>query len=452
MIRTASTNIQHIIQILLGKADKGAIHSYLIRGSAGSLLLRIIGTGLVFINSLVLARLLGLTVFGVYTYVITWVSVLAIPAVFGLDKMLIRNLAVYEARSDWGLMHGQLRWSLRFSLVLGLVLALATGAIAWMLIPHSDTTLLAFWIGVILIPIMALTRVRQGALQGLRHVIQGQFPETIVRPVLVITFISSLALLGGIAPGATLAVGAYIAAATVALIVGGILLTRSIPRAVKAAPPEYRQREWIASALPFIAISGMNIISTRLSILLLGVLLTPEAVGIYAVANRITDLIAFVLTAANTALSPAFARLYAMQDMQQLQRIVTRSVRVVMLLTLPIVAIIIVLGPWLLLLFGDAFTRGYTVLLILCIGQIVNVMAGSVGFLLTMTNHANDAAVAVAISLLLSTCFSLLLIPQWGLEGAAIAATLSLIVWNGILVLRVYQRIGVHSTALGKIT
>lgn len=451
MIRTASVNIHHIIDILLGRADKGALHSYLIRGSAGSLILRITGTGLVFINSIVLARLLGVTEFGIYTYVITWMTVLAIPAVFGLDKMLIRNLATYEATSDWGLMHGQLRWSIRFCLVLGVILALSAAAMAWVFVSPTDATLLAFWVGVILIPIMALTIVRQGALQGLRHVVQGQFPETVIRPVLIITFIGGATWVLGRAPVAPLAIGIYVAASAIALMIGGILLTRNIPTVVKTTSPEYRRREWITSALPFITMSGLNIISTRLGILLLGAMLSPEAVGIYAVANRITDLIAFVLTAANTTLSPTFAQLYAKQDMQQLQRIVTKSVRIVTLLTLPIVSVIMLTGHWLLLLFGEAFTRGYTVLFILCIGQVINVMAGSVGHLLIMTNHANDAAVAIAINLLINVVLILFLIPRLGLEGAAIAVTIGMVAWNVFMAVRVYQRIGIHATVFGKL-
>ncbi len=450
MVRTASAKIYHVIDILLGRADKGALHSYLIRGSAGSFILRITGTGLVFINSIVLARLLGVTEFGIYTYVITWMSLLAIPAVFGLDKMLVRNLATYEATSDWGLMHGQLRWSMRFSLILGFILALSAAAVAWVFIPPTDATLLAFLVGVILIPIMALTLVRQGALQGLRHVIQGQFPEMIVRPILTIAFVSAIALIGW-ELGSPLSVGAHVAAAAIGLIIGGMLLTHTIPAVVKTASPEYRRREWITSALPFIAISGMNIISTRLGVLLLGAMLSPEAVGIYAVANRITDLIAFVFAAVNTALMPTFAQLYAKQDMQQLQHIVTKSVRIITLLTLPIVGVIMLTGHWLLLLFGEAFTRGYAVLLILCIGQVVNVMSGSVGQLLIMTNYGFDAAMGFAISLLLNAFFSLLLIPHWGLEGAAIAATLSMAAWNGVLIVRTYQRIGIHATVFGTI-
>jgi len=87
----------------------------------------------------------------------------------------------------------------------------------------------------------------------------------------------------------------------------------------------------------------------------------------------------------------------------------------------------------------------------LSVGQLINAATGSVGLLLIMTGYERDAAICVGISAVLNVVLNATLIPKWGLTGAAIATTSSMMVWNILLAIWVYRRLRIHSTALGEI-
>ena len=93
----------------LGQEKIGSLRSRLTKGAAGTFGLNVAGTGLSFIASVLLARLLGAKDFGTYAYAMTWVGFLSFLTVLGFDKLLIRNVATYQTTSSWGLMRGLIR-------------------------------------------------------------------------------------------------------------------------------------------------------------------------------------------------------------------------------------------------------------------------------------------------------------------------------------------------------
>jgi O-antigen/teichoic acid export membrane protein len=144
--------------------------------------------------------------------------------------------------------------------------------------------------------------------------------------------------------------------------------------------------------------------------------------------------------------------MYAAGEMDKLQRMITKSARVILIGSLPIAIVLILFGHWFLLFFfGQDFILGEKALAILGGGQLLNAASGSVGLLLIMTGHERDAAMCVGVSALLNIMLNAVLIPRWGLEGAATATATTVIFSNSLLAILVYKRLGIHSTALGEI-
>jgi len=170
------------------------------------------------------------------------------------------------------------------------------------------------------------------------------------------------------------------------------------------------------------------------------------------VANREARLIVFILMSVNAALAPTVSILYTSKEMECLQRVVTKSARMTLILSLPVAVGLILFSKWALLIFGHEFTRGNIALAILSLGQLINAAAGSVGMLLVMTGHERDTAVGIGISTVLNVTLNAFLIPWRGIEGAAIATSSSMILWNLLLGIKVYKRLGIDPTALGQIS
>lgn len=420
------------------------------RGASGVFGLRIASAGLSFITGLLLARLLGTIGYGTYTYAMTWVGLLAVPGALGLDKLLVREVAIYETKSEWGLIRGLLRWANKSVLIASSGLALLAAVISGIFVSHQDSlVLVSLWIALISLPLVTLTRLRQAVLKGLNRVMAGQVPEMLIQPVLFIGFTVTAYLLFGQGLTIPWTLGINIAATGIAFTVGTRVLVKTLPPPINKTFPSYKITEWMRSAFPLMLIAGMQIINARIDIIMLGAMKGPKEAGMYSVANHGAELIIFILFAVNTALAPTVVSLYTSGDIKKLQDVVTKSTRIILLFSLPIGLALIVFGHWFLLLFGEAFTQGRTALAILSVGQLFNASMGSVGLLLVMTGHERNAAIGVGISAALNIILNALLIPKWSIEGAAIASASSMITWNILLAVWVYKKIAIHSTVLG---
>ena len=242
-----------------------------------------------------------------------------------------------------------------------------------------------------------------------------------------------------------------IVAAVITLAIGVKLLYGILPHTLKEATPKYQAKTWLYSALPFMFMGSMYLIKSRTDLVMLGAIQGAEAVGIYFAVARGAQLIDFVTNAANTVLGPNIASLYAEGKTEQIEKILIKSSRGVLLISLPIIIALAGFGYWYLLLFGSEFTQGKNALIILCVGQLANVMTGSVGLLLSMTGHERYTLISRGGSTVLNVVLNALLIPRWGIEGAAIATASSAILLNLENTIWVRKKLGIHCTAFGKL-
>lgn len=445
------TITSRLIYLMLDRKKISSLWHYFARVVIGVLCLNIIGTGLAFLINIFLARLLDVAGYGIYAYVTSWLSLLGIPAMLGLDRLITRNVAIYQTQAAWGLMKGLLYWANRAVLLVSVGLALFAAGIAWTLVGQSDWhMLMTFWIGMFTLPFIALTALRQATLRALHSIMSGQILEMLIRPLLFIALVGGVYLLLK-KIDVTWVMGLNLTAAGVTFILGAYLLQRILPGATRVAPPVFQDKIWLSDALPILLVTTLNVINVQASTLILGMIKGTEVVGLYNTAARGAHLIAFTLTAVNVVVGPTFARLYAAGEMQQLQRVVTRSSQGILFISLPLALGFIFFGRWFLLLFGPEFIRAQFALATLSVGEFVNAAMGSVGILLIMTGHERDAAVSIGVGTVVNVVLSLALIPFWGLEGAAVATTLSLIAWNLLMAILVYKRLHLYSTVLGQI-
>lgn len=435
-----------LISLMKGRGQQAEIA----RNAVGSLFLKGVYTALSFAVVVILARLLGAEGYGIYAYAYALVSLLSVPAEFGLPNLVLRETAAALAKREWGLMAGVWHWAGRTTGTLALALALIAGGFVWVRGERiSGEQLATFAWGLTLVPLVALGNLRGAALRGLHKVIQGQLPEQVLQPGVFIMLVLGGAVLspmGRLGPSAVMALQAL--AAALAFAIGARLLVRATPSPAQHASPLYAGRRWLSSTLLLAFTSGMQLINQRTGILMLGLFAAPTDVGLFRVAAQASVLVSFGLGAMNVVVAPQFARLYALGDKARLQRVVTASARAILFFTVPVAAIFLLFGePLLTLVFGAEFAPAYAPLAILTLGQLVNSAAGSVGFLLNMTGHERDTARGVAIAAMGNIVLNLILIPPLGTNGAALATAITMTAWNLSLWLAVRQRLEINSMA-----
>jgi len=303
----------------------------------------------------------------------------------------------------------------------------------------------AIWAACALVPLSALLLFSGSALQGFRRVPQAQLPSQVLRPFL---FGGGILLAGsalgvGISAGGAVALNA--AATAVALGVSLVLLSRAIPAGVAAAAPAYDSAKWMHAVRGFMLISAANLIlSQQADVLVVGTLLSARDAGLYSAASQLSTLIGLGATAIIFVVLPAVSDLHARARVDELQRLVVRTVQTCALVSVPVAVLLVVAGPLVLDAYGSAFTAGYPVLLILSIVQVVAAtMGGLAGYLLTMTGHEWQASRVIVGSALLNLALTIVLTPLLGIVGAALATLAAGLVKLGWLWWYVWHFIGV---------
>jgi O-antigen/teichoic acid export membrane protein len=421
------------------------------RGSVGIFLLRVVGTGLGFVVGILMARLLGAEGFGVVVYASAWTSVVLIASTLGFQQLLPREVARYHSQAEWGLLRGLLAFSRTTVLLCSVSLAGITAMFAWALIgfdaPSTITTTL--WIALVGVPLSSLIQVRQGIMRGLGHVVRGHFPEMLLAPALSCAVFATIYLFYDfpLRPQEVVSIGLVITAS--ALFIGNRILNSVLPDEIRSAKPVTARRTWLSSATPMIMIAGLEVINSQTDIVMLGAMTTADQTGIYTVAARAASLVTFALGSVNMAIGPMMARNYYAGDHSALQEIVRKSAIAIFLFTAPICAGLYFFGEQFLSLYGAEFTEGQMALNFLLIGNLINALAGSVGLILKMTGHERDVLWTGTLAALTNVGLNALLIPKFGIEGAAIATTISISIWPVAAGAMVFRRLGINPTVFG---
>jgi O-antigen/teichoic acid export membrane protein len=187
---------------------------------------------------------------------------------------------------------------------------------------------------------------------------------------------------------------------------------------------------------------------SQLDLLLVGVLATSAAVATYAVPFRLALFVGFPLIIVNQVVPPLIAAWHAGGATERLERTLRATAGLAFLLALAIAAVYVVAGRLLIReLFGAQYEDGYTILLILSAGQILQTFAGSCGFALMMTGHQRTYATLLGISAVSTAALDVALFQIWGIEGIAVATAVALTVQNFVQAWLLRRLTGIGSVA-----
>lgn len=403
---------------------------FLVRSVAGSGAVRLAGMAASFAAGVLLARGLGVEGYGFYSLALAVITIAAIPGELGLPYLVTREVAAASATRDDGKLFGVLRWADRTTAWIAggiaLLIAAAGLALSGRIAPALAGALV---LGAPVIPLIALAKTRGAALQGLNHVVRGQVPWSLLRPLLLALMVGALMLAGTpVTAPAAMALNSLVAA--IVLAISFVWLRQRLPQSRPAILAD-GGRGWLASALPMGAMEGMRVLQAELAILLVGLIAAPGQVGLLRIAI-VTAMMAAAATAiVGQATMPILARLHAQKDRERLQKTVTGAAQAqfvgVVVLSLPL----LVFGePLIALAFGQAYVPAADALRILAAAQIVNAAFGPNAWVLSMAHHEKRVARAMALALLVTALAVPLLTIEWGIEGAAVALFASTLCWN----------------------
>jgi len=428
------------------------LRKQLIKNGIGIIFVKFIGTLLGFLLSIVLARLLGSEGYGVYSFILSLLMLLAIPIQAGLPSLAVRETSKALVSNNWSLIRGLWLWIFRLSLLYFILLCLFLIILfffskEWNHQPRYEV----FLAGFIVIPMGALIISQSAIIRGFGRVVVGSIFDGLIRSSVILVLIATLLLFFPsyeLTPfGAMVIYSIAIAIAFLACLIVLKRLTNIHIKGVNKLPIE--SNSWWRALYPLTIVGGVQLLFGYADVVILGLFQSDKEVGVYRVVVQFSSLVVFGLTVLNQMLHPYFSSLYAEEKIKELQKLVSISSRVIFILALFPTLLFLFFGEVVIsYLYGKEYIVGISALSILVVGQLLNAAFGSVGALLNMTGHEKDAMRGMLIALVVNIVLNFLLIPFFGMEGAAISTVISLLIWNALLRYYVKIRLGIESSGL----
>lgn len=400
------------------------------RGSLQVFLLRISWAVIGFVGQILIARTLGVESYGQYSLIFAWLAVLCLPGRLGFDESSVKFVSKYLASEQPSRAKAFIRYATRYAIVASVLIAIAGYVILtrWVLVDPS--ALNAWFIGLLCLPLMCLNAIRQGMLRGLKRFVYSQLPDSTVRPLIVI-FLIIIASYGlGWTVDLTAVMWISLLALLVAFLLGGWWLGQSMPVNSASGSINPRSDHWLKTSAWMAVLSSSILILNRTDILMLGAMREASDIALYSAAVRIATLFTFGLAAVNMAIAPLISKAHVKGDTEAMQQLMRKAATISMGVSVCLAIGVWFLGGFALSLFGDQYTQAMGVFYVLAGSHLVSAITGPTSTLMNMTGHHKRVAILFALAATINIVLNYLLIPHYGLLGAAIATLISASLWK----------------------
>jgi O-antigen/teichoic acid export membrane protein len=397
------------------------------RQAITAFLVRTTSAGLLYVSQVALARWMGAHEYGIYVFVWTWVLMLGGLANLGLSTAMLRLIPQHRERNELAALRGLLFGGRLLVLAVACSIALAGLALLWCLGDRLEAaSAVATCLGLICIPIVTLTDIQDGVARARGLMALGLVPPYVLRPLLLIVALGA-AHLHGLEVNARIAIAAAILASLGAAIVQTLLLRGRLRRELPPGPRRYSFALWLKTALPFWLIVACDLTLQNADVLVISSYLGPAEVGMYFAAAKTMSLVLFIHYAVASAMANRIAALEARGEQENLRAALADAANWIFWPSLAAGAALLLLGKSMLWLFDPQFQQAYPVMLILAVGLLTRAALGPADVVLNMLGHGAASALLLVASALLSLALSSVLVPAFGLRGAATATSLALI-------------------------
>jgi O-antigen/teichoic acid export membrane protein len=404
---------------------------------------RIISAAIAFVSQIVLARLMGEFEYGIFTFVWVLVVVFGNLSCLGFHTVVIRFLPIHETRGEHDLVRG-LNWTARvFALISASILA-ASGFAFLQVFDHivPDYWMVPVFLGLFTLPMIALGDVLDGTARANGWALTALGPTYILRPLLILAFML-IALWWGADRSARTAMEAALAATYLTTLMQFVRVTWRLRRHLGPGSLAFDIRPWTRFALPLFLVDGIGFLLTNSDVVVVGLYLPPDQVAIYFAAAKTIALVQFVYFSVKAAAAPRFSAIIARNDRQELAAFAGQAARWAFWPALAVGLSVLAAGNLLLSLFGPAFGQGYPLMIILFAGILAKASVGPGEILLNMAGHQRLCVILYAVILSANIALNMLLIPHFGLEGAAMATAAAMMIEAALLHIAVRHRLGI---------
>ncbi|MDB2354658.1 MATE family efflux transporter [Flavobacteriaceae bacterium] len=209
------------------------------------------------------------------------------------------------------------------------------------------------------------------------------------------------------------------------VVVYFFLFNKNFP---KSAAHNFSSTEILRASYPMALSAISYFLMQSTDVLFISAYDTFESVAYYSIAVKLATVTALALISVNIVIAPKIASIYNDKNFYQLKLILKKATRMNVVISLPIIIILLFFSEYVLSTFGSNYILAKNALWILLIAQFFNSITGPSALYLNMTGRQKKLNVILVISLLINVLLNIILVPDFGMLGAAISTTTSFVI------------------------
>ncbi|WP_150524187.1 lipopolysaccharide biosynthesis protein [Roseibium sediminis] len=431
---------------LLGGQDREA--SAAGRMAVKTFLIRIAGAGLAFASQILLARWMGAHEYGIFSLAWTWVIMLGVMACGGFATSASRFIPQYRQSEDWAHLRGFLTTSRLVAFLLAsLVTAVGISGVLTFQGALESYYVQPMLIVLLAIPMFAVGAVQDGIARSYDWTMLAMQPTYIWRPLTILLLLAALILLGETVTAQTAVITALVATTVIALA-QYLKLAGRLKSVVPAGARETDLPTWVLVSMPMLLVEGFIQLITSADTIMVSFWHTPDEVAVYFAASKTLALVHFVYFAVRAASAHRFSGFVHSGDTEGLSAYIRQATMWTFWPSVAAACGLLLIAPFVLSLFGPGFSDGYSLIALLSLGVLARASVGPADALLSMSGYQKRSALIYGTTFILNICLNIILIPQMGLAGAALATSLAISFEATYLAISVHQRFKVHTFIL----
>lgn len=398
----------------------------ILKGGVISFVIKTMGVMSGYVFTLLITRKYGAQVMGIFTLVVTILNVFVVIGRLGLDTALLKFIAEFASQNKSDsiketYMHA-LRLIIPSSILISLILYLLSPYIAEYVFNKPYLQPYFKMISFAILP-MVVIYINSESLRALKEIKYYAFLQDLAISLFasIILAVSLLFLPGVHAPFI-----AYITSVIGVSILSVLIWLRKSKIISVTYTKSIQLKSLLDVSLPMLVTGSLILVIWWTDKIMLGIFRSDAELGIYNVAVKVSSLITICLMAINSIAAPKIAELYSTGDIEGLKRIAQQSTKLMFWSSFPFLIIFFLFPSFILGFFGEEFKAGTLALLFLSLGQFINTISGPVAYILLMTGKQKTFRNIMLIAVFANIPLNLMLIPAYGMNGAAFVSMLSL--------------------------
>lgn len=397
-----------------------------------------------FASRMLLTRILSVSSFGIFSLVFLWSNLLAPIFNLGTEKLITKEVSA-ELQSDKNdRTLGVTLWGLLMVLAIAGLLLL----IVFVLTDQIRSALnLETWHLYAILGIGCFTSMinwQFALLNGLSKPVTGRVAEFLIIPVLMLLFLAYCYFYTSAANLDWVIIGFLIIYGSGMGVAAGLVYYHFFNRISTFRPDFSPQKDWLKFSFSNFLSGASVTYMIKLDFLFVGLLMTAEQTGLYAIPSNIFGTLTFLNLAFNFVMEPKTSKFYKEGKLDRLLPFLRSNMRIQLLLNLFIYGVVYFLGNYILLLFGEAYTEMHMILKITTLAIILQAITSPAPMLLTMTGRVNQRLISTITTIVLAAVLYPVFINYYGLYGAAYVFVFSICLSRLLQVYYVYKTLKIN--------